>query len=189
MEDEMELPSYLGGHLEKTHIDGGVLRFMKNAYGVTSMLDIGCSTGGMVRLAQELEMKAEGIEGDWTLENYWDRLTIHCHDFHDGPCEGLQDEYDLAWCVEFLEHVDEAYIANYMVAFERCRFAICTVAPPGAVNAHHFNLKEPLYWQKLFADYGFVYDEHVTQKIRRVSAMTKPFMQKTGMFFKRENVK
>ncbi len=182
---EEKLPNHLGGHLEKTHIDGGTLRFLIKTFNITSMLDIGCSVGGMVRLAEELGIESTGIEGDWTLGNYWDDIAVHVHDFTEGPCGGLADQYDLAWCIEFLEHVEEQYMSNYMEAFQRCNYVVCTAAPPSAVNAHHFNLQDHLYWQKKFADAGFNYDDETTQKIRRVSAMKKPFMQTTGMFFKK----
>ena len=39
------LPSHLGGHKSRTHIDVGVLKFARDKLKVKSMLDIGCGTG------------------------------------------------------------------------------------------------------------------------------------------------
>ena len=58
------LPSHLGGHKSRTHIDVGVLKFARDKLKVKSMLDIGCGPGGMVNLAKKLELKVLGIDGD-----------------------------------------------------------------------------------------------------------------------------
>ena len=40
-------PEHLGGHLNKTNIDGPLLSYIKERFKVKSMLDIGCGPGGM----------------------------------------------------------------------------------------------------------------------------------------------
>lgn len=151
------------------------------------MLDIGCGTGGMLELAELRDVKAVGIDGDFTL-SYPPNLHIIVHDFTYGPSIRLQSlEFDLAWSCEFLEHVEEQYVPNFMAAFQRCKYAVATAAPPGWAGHHHVNCQPKEYWINVFSQYGFEYDDEETQTIRNVSTMQKPFMQNNGMFFKRKS--
>ena len=79
------VPDHLGGHCFRTHLDQGCLEMMIREYGVTSMLDVGCATGGMVDCAVELGLRAHGIEGDPTLK-YECPQRITTHDFTGGAC-------------------------------------------------------------------------------------------------------
>ena len=177
------LPSHLGGHLDKTHNDRGALRYLIEELDIKSFLDIGCGPGGMIKLANWRGLKAVGIDGDWLVEKERD-VTILIHDFNDGPPK-LDETFDLAWSVEFLEHVDEQYQDNYMQAFVRCKYAVVTHATMVGKGHHHVNCKPAEYWIKVFDKYGFDYDDALTQKVRAASSMQKPFMQKTGLFFER----
>ena len=179
------LPSHLGGHLNKTHNDRGALTFLMNEYTIKSFLDIGCGPGGMVALAGMRGLEAVGIDGDWEVPKEKDTQII-IHDFTNGPCLTTKAEFDLGWSVEFLEHVEEKYQDNYMQAFARCKYVVATAAPPGYPGHHHVNCQPQEYWHKVFDKYGFDYDDAVTQRIRtQESTMQKPFMQTTGMFFRR----
>jgi len=179
------LPSHLGGHLNKTHNDRGTLSFLISEYGIKSFLDVGCGPGGMVALAGMRELDAMGIDGDWEVPKEKDTFIL-IHDFTTGPCLTTKAEFDLGWSVEFLEHVEEKYQDNYMQAFALCKYVVCTAAPPGYPGHHHVNCQPQEYWHKVFDKYGFDYDDAVTQRIRmQESTMQKPFMQTTGMFFRR----
>ena len=132
------LPSHLGGHLNKTHNDRGTLTFLINEYKIKSFLDVGCGPGGMVALASMRGLESVGIDGDWEVPKE-DDTNIIIHDFTNGPCLTTKAKFDLGWSVEFLEHVDEKYQDNYMQAFARCKFVVCTAAGPGAPGHHHVN--------------------------------------------------
>lgn len=185
------LPSHLGGHLNKTHNDRGTLTFLINEYNIKSFLDIGCGPGGMVQLAKWRGLDSLGIDGDWEVPKEAE-AKILIHDYTTGPAPleqaSLRIEFDLGWSVEFLEHVEEKYLDNYMKDFARCKYVVCTAAGPGAPGHHHVNCQPQEYWHKVFDKYGFDYDDAVTQRIRKQeSNMQKPFMQRTGMFFKRRS--
>ena len=178
------LPSHLGGHLNKTHNDRGTLTFLVNEYNIKSFLDVGCGPGGMVALAGMRGLDAMGIDGDWEVPKEKDTFIL-IHDFTTGPAP-VEREFDLGWSVEFLEHVEEKYQDRYMRAFARCKYVVATAAPPGYPGHHHVNCQPQEYWHKVFDKYGFDYDDAVTQRIRmQESTMQKPFMQTTGMFFRR----
>ena len=114
--------SHLGGHINKTNLELGILKYLKNKYNIESFLDIGCGTGGMVELANNHNLESRGLEGDpdaitksnisnlikqidFSVEKYDDQLDIK--------------NFDLGYSVEFLEHVDEKYIKNYINAFKK----------------------------------------------------------------------
>ena len=186
---ENSLPSHLGGHLNKTHTDRGALKYLMDNFDIKSMIDIGCGPGGMVELARLRGIDAIGVDGDFTLE-YSEELSlhIHIHDYSKPWKDGAlyaSREYDLAWSVEFLEHVEEKYMPNYMATFRSCKYALVTAAPPGYAGHHHVNCQDMKYWIDAFAKNGFAFSDLDTSLVRSCSTMQKPFMQTTGMFFKR----
>ena len=180
------LPDHLGGHLNRTHTDRGTLNYLMTKYGIRSMLDIGCGPGGMVELGLLRDLDAYGIDGDFTLDYSKElRSRIIQHDFTRGAYD-FKRTFDLGWSVEFLEHVEEKYQDNYMAAFSACKYVIATAAPPGYPGHHHVNCREESYWHEVFGRHGFLYDDVETKNIRQfISTMQKPFMQRTGMFFRK----
>jgi 2-polyprenyl-3-methyl-5-hydroxy-6-metoxy-1,4-benzoquinol methylase len=185
----LRLPSHLGGHEGVTHLDAGVLRFLIDKYHIRTFLDVGCGPGGMVRLARENGLAARGIDGDplvSMLSGLGSDELIE-HDFSAGPV-ALEQDFDLAWSVEFLEHVDPQFQANYLSAFRRAKFVFCTAAPPGKPGHHHVNCQPEAYWQAVFASAGFVFDPATTAQLREVSTMPREFIRESGMFFVRREV-
>jgi len=180
-----DLPEHLGGHLNKVHVDRGILLNMINTCGVKSMLDIGCGPGDMVELARNRRLDAVGIDGDFTLE--LNPTLFVTHDFTTGTVTDplVDKEFDLAWSVEFLEHVEEKYIPNFMPEFAKCKHVVCTAAPPGHTGHHHVNCQPTEYWIDVFGEYGFSYDGDKTTELKEASLMRKPFYKKHGMFFRK----
>lgn len=183
------LEEHLGGHGGLTHLDEGALSWLKNL-GNSSFLDIGCGPGGMVQLAESMEFKVLGIDGDYTLERYNpDRFIIH--DFAKAPIE-INEIYDIGWSVEFVEHVEEKYIPNYMSAMKKCKALVMTHALEGQTGYHHVNCQNPPYWINKMAEHGFKLDEEKTKTLRSVSTMgvkkKHRFLEKTGMYFVNEKL-
>jgi len=178
------LPSHLGGHKNKTHLDEGVLNYMINTHKVKSMLDIGCGPGGMVNLAEEKGLYSYGIDGDFLVERKGKNFLIH--DYTTGP-SALRKNFDLCWSCEFVEHVEDQYKDNYMEDFKKGKFVVMTFSLKS--GHHHVNLKPQEYWVDLFENYGFKFDSLETQKIRDMSTMgvtrKKQFVKNNGLFFYR----
>jgi|TARA_R100000149_G_C5864495_1_gene129561 SAM-dependent methyltransferase len=184
---------HLGGHLNRTNIDEGALDWLINTYQPVSFLDIGCGPGGMVELASDKGLYSVGIDGDPSVKNE----KIVMHDFEDGTIdmhrESLAGVYDIGWSVEFVEHVYEKFMDNYMPAFQSCKTVVITYAPPGTPGHHHVNLQEEDYWVDKFKQYGFTFDPDNTKKLRASSTMNlkkksalKRFVQMRGMVFKND---
>jgi len=178
-----DLPEHLGGHAGKTHLFPVALDYLIETFDIKTMIDVGCGPAGMVELARERGLDAIGIDGDWTVER---NIEVIIHDFTKGPYE--IEPRDLAWSVEFLEHVYEEYMDNYFSIFQQCKYVICTAALPGHEGHHHVNCKPHEYWVDKFAHYGFAYDEKITSVLRSlpkdVSGKNKKnWIAQTGKFF------
>lgn len=180
-----ETNDHLGGHLNRTNIDEGALQWLVHRFQPKSFVDIGCGPGGMVNLALSEGLDAMGIDGDPTIVGDF----IHKHDFTNEPYYPPR-KYDIGWSVEFVEHVYEKYMTNYMPVFRMCKVAVVTYAPPGTPGHHHVNLQEEPYWIEKFKENGLTFDLALTTELRNASTMNlkkksheKRFVQKRGMVF------
>lgn len=189
----MSTPTHLGGAYPEG--DGNtwmpdVWGYLIVKYNVKTVLDIGCGYGHAMKWFSEFLVHAVGIEGDPNAVN-GTKLPGHSflHDFTLGrPPERIikrADLFDLAWSAEFLEHVEERFIQNYMDAFRQCRFACVTHAEPGQVGHHHVNCQTDDYWIHQFAQAGFIHDPKETEILRRTDRWKAGWGRRTLMFFKR----
>ena len=172
---------YLAGHDDITHTDEGVLDYLISKYNIRTMLDIGCGPGGMLDVASSRGIHAIGIDGDYTLPDRVDRVIF---DFTKEKWE-KSGKYDLAWSVEFVEHVEEKYKENFLGAFDKCKHIIMTGAPPGTPGNHHVNCQPAQYWIDELEKRGFKYNDEVTQEIRQASTMTRDFIRDNALFFEK----
>jgi len=179
------LPHHLGGHENMTHVDDGALQFLIERYDAKSFLDVGCGPGGMVDLSLEKGLIAHGVDGDFTV-NHKNPNNITIHDYVTGPVK-LNRNYDIGWSCEFLEHVEEVYMANYMDTFKYCKVIAVTHAFPNQQGHHHVNLKSPEYWIEKFSFYGFSQDIEATQLIREKSTMGDEYIRLSGLVFLNSN--
>jgi SAM-dependent methyltransferase len=179
----MTTPPHLGGHCGVTHIDEGTLQFLIERFGARSFLDIGCGPGGMVSLARAKGLFALGIDGDPSVR----APGIMIHDFTQGH-ESLVDEpFDLGWCVEFVEHVEDTFAENYLRTLEKCSTLLLTAAPPGTPGHHHVNCREAAYWVAVLGTRGFLLDEQTTTLVRAASTMHREFVRRHGLVFRRRD--
>jgi len=174
---------HLGGHRNRTWIDEVTLDYIISKYNIKTMVDIGCGTGGQVELAISKGLKTIGIDGDPTLSIY-NKPNYIKHDYTKGVID-IQ-KYDLCWSVEFLEHVEEKYIPNFMDTINKCKIACITFALPGKVGYHHVNCQTQQYWTNIFKQYSFELNEVDTFLIRQNSLMK--FMNQRGCLFKKREL-
>lgn len=176
------MSQHLGGHLNITHVDKGILKFFKEQKGCHSLLDVGCGPGGQVVAAQEMGYKyAVGVDGDPNVKKDFTIL----HDFTVASLE-IEQEFDLGWSCEFVEHVDAQFIENYMPLFTKCRYIAITHAPPNTKGHHHVNCQTGEYWKEVFAKYNMKFNKELTDLCRNASTMRRDFFRKNGLVF--ENI-
>ena len=180
-------PKHLGGHLNRTNTDVSLLKYIQERFNITSMLDIGCGPGGMKEIANDMGIDWYGVDGDANVIENTDYSLVH--DFTLGEAT-IDKTFDLIWCTEFLEHVEEKYVPNYMPLFELGKMAVVTAAPPGWPGHHHVNCREESYWIDVFKNYGLRYNEELTNEFKTASKMNeykfgdrKNFFKRAGMVF------
>lgn len=178
----MKLPNHLGGHCGITHVDIAILNYFKDL-GFKSYLDIGCGPGGMIDEALAMGFNVQGVDGDFKVDrNNPDKVFIH--DYTTGPIT-FDKPFDLVWSCEFVEHVEEKYLDNFMQTFSLGKTVCMTFAPPGKFGHHHVNLQTESYWIETFEKYGFKYNNELTTKLRNLSSMKREFFRKYGLVFEK----
>jgi SAM-dependent methyltransferase len=185
MKQPKNLPKHLGGHMGKTHTDRGILKYLKNQFETDSMLDIGCGPGGQCYEAYDLNYAdIVGIDGDFTLKRKpIDEITFVTHDYTKG--KSLVDRrFDLVWSCEFVEHIEEQYLDNFMRDFCLGDLVVMTFHPPSKKNnPKHFNEQPESYWLDVFKNYGFKFEPEILAQLKKESTMKREFFQKNGLVF------
>ena len=157
--------NHLGGHFGFTSMIRSTFDFITEKYEIKSILDIGCGPAGMVEYANYKKIYAIGIDGDPDLPK---KDYVSLHDFANGPFV-LEKKFDLVYSTEFLEHVEEKYIENFMPLFQKGKYVFISSAPPGQGGHHHVNEKPKEYWIEKFSLYGLKYMEEESEQISKTS--------------------
>jgi cyclopropane fatty-acyl-phospholipid synthase-like methyltransferase len=185
--DENSLPSHLGGHENETHTDEGVVDYLIKTFDVKSVIDVGCGPGGMRQVWVDRNVEWFGVDGDYQVERTEDvKNNMTIHDYSTAPYTPNK-KFDLAWSVEFLEHVDAHYIYNFMETLRSAKYALVTHAFPGQPGHHHVNCQEHPYWINIFTAFGFEIDQEQTNLIREASTMRERYIRQQSLFFKNRN--
>jgi SAM-dependent methyltransferase len=133
-----------------------------------SVIDVGCGEGQALDFFAGLGCDVVGVEG--TLQF---RVDILQHDYEQAALHFARD-FDLCWCCEFVEHVREEYIPNFMATFAHAKLIALTHAFPGQPGWNHVNCQPPSYWIAQMDSYGFDYD-HELSLLARVQAAHNVF--------------
>lgn len=172
---------HLGGHENLTQFDEGAFDWLQRLTGAQSFIDIGCGPGGMAAYALSRGLRARGVDGDPGCAR--GSPFIIEHDYATGPLDA--GRFDLGWAVEFVEHVDECYLPNFMATFAGCDTVFITAAVPGQPGHHHVNCQWGDYWVARFDEAGFDHDREATLGVRAASTMRSRFTEQTGLVFRR----
>jgi hypothetical protein len=96
--------------------------------------------------------------------------------------------WDVGWSCEFLEHVAEQYMDNYMDTFMKCKRVVVTHAFPGQGGHHHVNEQDSNYWFQQFGRRGFLLDMTTTDQLRQASTMQQRYIRVSGLVFFNSNL-
>lgn len=174
----------IGNHNNRTWYDRGALRFMRNNFGVDTMVDIGCGTKNQVKTALAIGYsEAIGIDGDEKVEP--DIVS----DFNYELLK-LDKNYDLAWCVEVLPYIHQRKIRNLKPALEKCKYLIATATVWS--NREYPNGNKRQWYIDRFESWGFEYDDDLYKEVVEHSLMERKnhesgsytWLERTGMVFK-----
>lgn len=168
MKGDMIKREHLGGYIE----GGDEATFYPEmwawlaAHGINSVLDVGCGDGQAIDKFKELGCFVHGIDG---LGTGHDAVTIH--DYSKGPIpwdkrksilHHFPSNVGMVWCCEFVEHIEEKYVLNFLDTFTIAPVVLMTHAMPGQEGHHHVNCRPADYWVGAMAAFGFRYDADLT---------------------------
>lgn len=180
-------------HAGSTNIDIGLFNSLSKQSIFKTILDVGCGPGGNVDYCNKLGFKAFGIDGDKNILPKKPNFQLVDYRIENSSFEG---PFDLCWCVEFAEHIEEKYISNFVKDFQKCRYLIFTAAPPGWGGVGHVNEQNEKYWIKTLENFNFSIDTNKTKTVRKLSLLEfdnririprKQFVQNRGLFFNNLN--
>lgn len=154
--------------------------------GVDALIDVGCGEGHTLDYFRERGCQVLGVDG---LSQ--ERPDVIEHDYTlDGlPIGDFQNAgVTLCWSAEFVEHVDERYVSNFLTSFACADLVLMTHAVPGQNGWHHVNCRTDDYWIGALAAIGFTLDEQLTTDTRELAAMNgreTNYYRDTGLAFVR----
>lgn len=181
----------VGSHMNITHIDEGALNWLLRIYPGLSFLDIGCGTMGMVNLALNRELDAYGVDADRNLLEIVERPErLRIHDFRQGPFIFLNQQFQVIWCVEMIEHLPAEFL-HFWITSIQMNLLDSDAAPGLLVMTHavghntgsHVNCQTEEYWIDLLRQNGLHYEPELSSEIRWASTMKRDFMRETGKIF------
>ena len=198
-----------GGHWNRGHINGALLKYFKDKKQCKTFLDIGCGNGLNVAFANEvMEYDAYGIEGDPSAHINPITKNLFKHDFeNDGKFKQELPNIDLGWCVSVSEHIEEKNVYDFVDVFQKCNWVVFTWCPPGYPGYHHVNCQKAPYWIDKFRQINFTFDYKLTNRLlyhfsKLVMIKTpywrdnklnskkvpKAYLRKWGMIFKNDSI-
>jgi hypothetical protein len=149
---------HLGGYVvggDPHTYETAVWEYLHARFKVKTLLDIGAGEGHCLKWWMGHDQDIEcvcGIEGLWnhSLANLgWESVVaefrVEWHDYTEGPCH-LNRDYDLGWCMEVVEHVEERYFPNLLSTFFTCKTLALSHAAPEQEGHHHVNCRTAEYW-------------------------------------------
>jgi hypothetical protein len=152
--------------------------------GVKSCIDLGCGLGSWSH-----SLLKHGIERvdmidhpslDKSLLKLNEKLNFYPVDLDkDLPPSSF---YDLAVCIEVLEHFEESrakVILEFLV--KQADLILFSAAIPGQNGIGHINCKRHAYWHKLFKQHGFDFYDGVKPKLMKNELIN--FWIRQNLFF------
>jgi 2-polyprenyl-3-methyl-5-hydroxy-6-metoxy-1,4-benzoquinol methylase len=159
-------------------------RHIIDTYSIKSVLDVGCGEGRAVAFFLCLGIPAVGIDG---MQGNIDKCPNTCrkHDITTGSYRDIGD-YDLVWCCEVVEHIEERFVDNLIKSLSNGRYVCMTFAPPGMRGYHHVNCQPAEYWISKMDAAGYQYLDRET---KTMAEFGNARFKENGLFFvRRENV-
>lgn len=139
--------SFYGGKGDKLHLGGftnfdsagvsaNLFNYMIGVLAVKSFIDVGCGKGFSTKYFYDRSVKVLCVEGshDAVTQSLLPSHKVVEHDFSRGEW-WPEETYDVAWSVEFLEHVGRQYMHNYLPIFHKS--ALLFVTASGWGGWHH----------------------------------------------------
>lgn len=194
---------HLGGNLEGgdpgTRYDRCVWPWALERFSPSSMLDVGCAEGYVVRWFKDHQVDSFGVDGlPFNVEcARRSQISAAVHDLTTGPYVH-PTPLDLIWCCDVMEHIAEEFLPNVMATFQQAPVVLLTTGTDlhAAEGWHHVTNKPESFWVAWMKRGGFELDKDATTEARgrceggwfkhlghvfiRAKSQTAPFEPTTG---------
>lgn len=141
---------------------------IKEAFHPKRMIDVGCATADIVKALNEIGVWAVGIEGSPAVMPYLEYPAVFFWDLRMPlPRQAHEMNLDLAISFEVAEHIEPEYAKVYVENLTHLSDRVLmSAATPGQGGVGHVNCQLRDYWDVLFADKNYRYDEDKVSDFR-----------------------
>lgn len=169
-------------------------------YNINSVIDVGCGLGFALDYFKGLGCEILGVEGSvqaYDLSLVKEHVVLH--DYSKSKYSP-EKKYDLCWSCEFVEHVEEQYLENFLQTFKSAKYLAMTFAPKGQGGHHHVNEQSEEYWIEKLTKHNFKFLKEETKELRKICELDIsahkarknhpffiPHFYFRGLFFKNDN--
>ncbi|MCL2839399.1 MAG: glycosyltransferase [Defluviitaleaceae bacterium] len=137
----------------------GIAKRIVDDFSPKTVLDVGCAWGYLVTALRDLGVEAYGLDiSSYAISKVRDDIKQYCtvgSVLDDLPSE-FPDYYDVVVTIEMIEHLHEE---ECMAAIEKlCNYSdkiIMSSSSDDITEPTHFNVQQPEYWAKRFAQFGY----------------------------------
>jgi SAM-dependent methyltransferase len=148
------------------------------------VVDVGCGRGAWLRAFYEIGADfIQGLDGDYVDR---DTLLIPSESFVAADLAKLTKlpgDYDLAICLEVLEHLSAQAGRNIVAALiEAAPVVLFSAAVPGQGGTNHVNEQWPEYWRRLFEARGYRMLDPIRPRIREDKRVACWYRQNLFLF-------
>ena len=145
-------------------------------YNIESVADIGCGLGYSCKYFSQKGLSVTGVEGGTNAINnsVFEGAIIKNDYTKSSAFNSFEDKYfDLIWCCEFVEHVEESFMQNFLNDFKKGKYIAMTFAASGQEGYHHVNCQDEDYWIEIVEDLGFMFNKTVSDELRSIAEKTR----------------
>jgi len=173
----IEKEKHLGGYLNVSNLWGDpgtwspeIWNKIIKDYHIESVGDIGCGLGYSTKYFAKKGLYVVGVEGGTNAINksVFEGILLKS-DYTKSSAFDDNYRFDLIWCCEFVEHVEEQYIDNFLNDFKRGTYIAMTYAIPGQDGWHHVNCQNKEYWIEKVNNIGFNFNEKYSNELREMA--------------------
>lgn len=147
--------------------------------------DVGCAEGHAVKHFLERGLQSWGIDGCIeALETaVVPRERVIIHDYSRGPLGTTANAKrpDLTYSCEFVEHVEQKFMNNFLTTFDLARVVCFTHAFEDQPGHHHVNCQAPQYWISAMDQRGYDWDKDASIASRNVAGQSH--WERSGLIF------
>lgn len=144
-----------------------ILPLMFKLYNPGSIIDIGCGIGTWLSVAQEMGVNdVIGIDGAHLNKDLL-KVEFACFKEYDLTLPfNLNRKFDLGICLEVAEHLPERSAQILIKSLvDHADVIMFSAAIPGQGGQNHLNEQWPSYWQDIFRQHNYEFEDYFRPKI------------------------